>query len=127
MENVNDILRSLGRIEGELVEIRELSERVCSLERWQSWLKGGWAVLAAACAYELRQYLGAETTAACCMQMQMCHDFNCGLLFLRILGALAYKRRGFVSTSYRFNARPGSDFFPNDDFLKLFEKYLRPA
>ena len=42
-----EILRALGRIEGELVEIRKLSERVTKLEIWQSWLRGGWAVLAA--------------------------------------------------------------------------------
>jgi hypothetical protein len=48
---INEILRSLGRIEGELVEIRKLSVRVSRLEVWQSWLKGGWAVLAAAWTY----------------------------------------------------------------------------
>ena len=41
MDTNNEILRSLGRIEGELVEIRKLSQRVASLELWQSWLKGG--------------------------------------------------------------------------------------
>ncbi len=51
MDTDNEILRALGRIEGELVEIRKLSERVSKLELWQSWLKGGWAALAAACAY----------------------------------------------------------------------------
>jgi len=45
------ILRMLGRIEGELIEIRKLSARVGQLEQWQSWLKGGWAVLAIALAY----------------------------------------------------------------------------
>src|SRR5437667_7813293 len=48
MDTANEILRALGRIEGELVEIRKLSERVSKLELWQSWLKGGWAALAAA-------------------------------------------------------------------------------
>ena len=51
MDTGNEILRALGRIEGELIEIRRLSERVSKLEQWQSWLKGGWAVLAATCAY----------------------------------------------------------------------------
>jgi len=51
MDTSNDILRALGRIEGELVEIRKLSERVSKLEMWQSWLKGGWAALVAAYAY----------------------------------------------------------------------------
>ena len=48
MDTLNEILRSLGRIEGEMREIRKLSERVAHLELWQSWLKGGWAALAAA-------------------------------------------------------------------------------
>jgi hypothetical protein len=51
MDKDNDVMRSLGRIEGQLFEIRKLSERVCKLEQWQSWLKGGWAFLAAASAY----------------------------------------------------------------------------
>ena len=46
MDTLNEILRALGRIEGELIEIRKLSERVNKLEVLQSWLKGGWAVLA---------------------------------------------------------------------------------
>ena len=50
----NEILRSLGRIEGELVEIRKLSVRVGRLEVCQSWLKGLWAALAAAWAYRIR-------------------------------------------------------------------------
>jgi hypothetical protein len=53
----NEILRSLGRIEGELVEIRKLSERVTRLEVRQSWLKGLWAALAAAWVYLLRTRL----------------------------------------------------------------------
>jgi hypothetical protein len=51
MDILNEILRTLGRIEGELIGIRKLSERVSRLEQMQSWLKGGWAVLAAASAY----------------------------------------------------------------------------
>ena len=54
MYTVSDIMRSLGRIEGELVEIRKLSERVSRLEQWQAWLKGGWGALAAAFCYLLR-------------------------------------------------------------------------
>ena len=50
----NEILRSLGRIEGELVEIRKLSVRVGRLEVCQSWLKGLWAAVAAAWAYRIR-------------------------------------------------------------------------
>ena len=45
VDTLNEILRTLGRIEGELIEIRKLSERVTKLEAWQSWLRGGWAVL----------------------------------------------------------------------------------
>ena len=51
---VYKIIKSLGHIEGELVQIRKLSERVSALEQVQSWLKGGWAVLAATCAYLCR-------------------------------------------------------------------------
>ena len=51
MDTLNEILRALGRIEGELVEIRKLSERVTKLEAWQSWVRGGWAVLLLAYLY----------------------------------------------------------------------------
>ena len=44
----SEILRALGRIEGELIQICKLSERVSALEPAQSWLKGGWAILTAA-------------------------------------------------------------------------------
>ena len=55
MDTYNDIVRSLGRIEGQLDDIRKLSERVTKLELWQSWLKGGWAALVAAYAYLCKQ------------------------------------------------------------------------
>ena len=58
MTTNDDIFRSLGRIEGELVEIRKLSHRVSMLELWQSWLKGGWAVLVAGFAYLYRGSFG---------------------------------------------------------------------
>ena len=45
------MLMSLGRIEGEMKEIRKLNDRVRHLELWLSWLKGGWAALTAAFAY----------------------------------------------------------------------------
>jgi hypothetical protein len=51
MNVLHEILRALGRIEGELIEIRRLSQRVSMLEQCQSWLKGAWAVLTAAFAY----------------------------------------------------------------------------
>jgi len=35
MDRDDEILRALGRIEGELVEIRMLSQRVSTLEQWQ--------------------------------------------------------------------------------------------
>jgi hypothetical protein len=50
----DDILRSLGRIEGLLVG-NHLPERVSRLEMWQSWLKGGLAVITAAFAYLYRK------------------------------------------------------------------------
>ncbi len=60
LQVLNDIHRTLGelrhelgRIQGELVEIRSLSYRVSMVEQWQWWLKGGWAVLAALCGYLL--------------------------------------------------------------------------
>ena len=58
MNTDNEILRALGRIEGELIEIRKLSERVTKLELWQSWLKGGWAALVAAYVYLCRRAFG---------------------------------------------------------------------
>jgi hypothetical protein len=51
MDIQHQILRALGRIEGELIEIRKLSHRVSMLEQCQAWLKGAWAVLTAALAY----------------------------------------------------------------------------
>jgi hypothetical protein len=58
MDAYDEILRSLGRTEGELVEIRKLSERVSKLEALQSWLKGGWAVLVAAYVHLWREVFG---------------------------------------------------------------------
>ena len=58
LEVLNEIHRALGelrheigKIQGELVEIRRLSYRVSMLEQCESCLKGGWAMLAAACGY----------------------------------------------------------------------------
>ena len=51
---LNELLRAIGRIEGELVEMRTLPARVSRLENWQSWLKGAWAMLTAAFAYLVR-------------------------------------------------------------------------
>jgi hypothetical protein len=54
----DEILFILGEIKGELVEIRKLSERVSMLEQCMSWLKGAWAVLAAALAYVSHELYG---------------------------------------------------------------------
>ena len=58
MDTNSQILLILGRIEGELIQIRKLSERVSMLEQWQWWLKGAWAVLAAALAWLCRDIYG---------------------------------------------------------------------
>ena len=47
MNEYGEILIRLGRIEGELIAIRKLAERVSRLERWQYWMKGAWAALSA--------------------------------------------------------------------------------
>jgi hypothetical protein len=58
MPTHDDLFRALGRIEGELVEIRKLSQRVSTLEIWQSWLKGAWAALVAMYLYICRAMYG---------------------------------------------------------------------
>ena len=62
MNTLNEILLALGRIEGELIqirkmseEIRRISERVRGLEIWQSRLRGAWLALIAAYACLCRQ------------------------------------------------------------------------
>lgn len=45
METKDEILVALGRIEGKLVEISTLPQRVRSLENWRSYLLGGMALL----------------------------------------------------------------------------------
>jgi hypothetical protein len=58
MNTNQEILRSLGRIEGVLdqiqIELQKLSARVLKLEGWQSWIRGAWAAIAAASGYLLR-------------------------------------------------------------------------
>ena len=56
IRTLNDILRRLGKIEGEL--IGKLSERVSKLEVWQSWLKGAWAAVVAGYVYLCRISFG---------------------------------------------------------------------
>jgi hypothetical protein len=55
MEILNEMLRSLGRIEGQVQHIPKLADRISQLERWQYWLKGACAALAIAfaCLYKL--------------------------------------------------------------------------
>jgi hypothetical protein len=55
MDKWDEVLRSLGRIEGLLVGMSDVPERVSSLEMWQSWMKGGMAAIAAAFAYLFRK------------------------------------------------------------------------
>jgi hypothetical protein len=57
MNKQDEILRALGRIEGELVEIRKLSERVRKLEFFHWLLKGAWLALTGAWCYAYRQAL----------------------------------------------------------------------
>ena len=52
-----DILRTLGRIEGQVQHIPKLSDRVAQVEMWQSWQKGAWAVLMVVLAYLFKQVL----------------------------------------------------------------------
>ena len=54
MDKYDEILRALGRIEGRLMGIERLSERVAKLEMWIAWLKGGWAALLAVYLYVCR-------------------------------------------------------------------------
>ena len=56
MDKYAEILRSLGRIEGRLIGIEKLSERVAKLETWRAWLKGGWAALLAAYVYIYKKF-----------------------------------------------------------------------
>jgi hypothetical protein len=58
MDTYDEILRALGRIEGQLIEIAKLSERVSKIEMCLSWMKGGWAALAGACAYLCKTAFG---------------------------------------------------------------------
>jgi hypothetical protein len=58
MEASNDLrelVRSVGRIEGKLDGFNRLAERVRLLEIWQSWLRGAWAVMAGAWVYVCRK------------------------------------------------------------------------
>jgi hypothetical protein len=54
MNTRDEILIAIGRIEGKLEAFASLSQRVSTLERWQAWLKGGWAAMAGMCAWLFR-------------------------------------------------------------------------
>jgi hypothetical protein len=58
MEEHSEVLIMLGRIEGELVEIRKLNQRVSALEICHSWLKGAWAAVIALFVYICRGVSG---------------------------------------------------------------------
>jgi len=58
MNRDDEILRSLGRIEGRLDGFEKLFERVGKLEIWQAWLKGAWAALVGGWLYLFRQAAG---------------------------------------------------------------------
>jgi hypothetical protein len=54
MAKLDEILLAIGRIEGRLQAYETLPQRVSALERWQSWLKGGWAAVVAIFAWLFR-------------------------------------------------------------------------
>ena len=58
MNEHSEILIMLGRIEGELVEIRKLNQRVSALEICHSWLKGAWAAVVGMFVYVCRAMSG---------------------------------------------------------------------
>jgi CDP-diglyceride synthetase len=58
MDGYREVLRALGRIEGELIGIRKLAERVSKLETWLHWLRGAWAALVLCFVYLCRLALG---------------------------------------------------------------------
>ena len=53
-DQINEIFRMLGRIEGQIDEINRLSRRGSMVEMSISWIKGGWAILVAAVFYLYR-------------------------------------------------------------------------
>ena len=60
MNEHSEVLIMLGRIEGELVEIRKLNQRVSALELCHSWRKGAWAAVMRMCVYLFRATRGGE-------------------------------------------------------------------
>jgi hypothetical protein len=62
MNDNEEVLRTLGRIEGRVISIdtgfEKLVERVSKLEMWQAWLKGVWVALVGAWFYLFKQAAG---------------------------------------------------------------------
>ena len=58
MNKMDILLMAVGRIEGEMLEIRKLNQRVSALEKWQAWLKGGWAAVLSMYVYLCRAFAG---------------------------------------------------------------------
>ncbi|HEY2383633.1 MAG TPA: hypothetical protein VGK48_20855 [Terriglobia bacterium] len=54
-EQLMEVLSRLGRIEGQLIGINKVSERVSRLEMWQAWLKGGLCAVLGAFGYLFRK------------------------------------------------------------------------
>ena len=57
LEILNDIHRTVGRVEGQMQNFSKIPDRVAQLELWQSWQKGAWAVLMVILAYLFKQIL----------------------------------------------------------------------
>jgi len=62
-DNTQDgILRTLGQIEGKLDQalpkLEALATRVSAIEKWQSYLKGAWAVLTVGFLYVIKFFSG---------------------------------------------------------------------
>ena len=55
IDDIREIVRSLGRIEGQLEGFNRVAERVRLLEIWQSWLRGAWAAMVGALVYLCRK------------------------------------------------------------------------
>ncbi len=55
MDKHDETILLLGRIEGRLIEIGKLSERVSKVETSLAWLKGGWAAIVAGYVYVCRR------------------------------------------------------------------------
>jgi hypothetical protein len=58
MDRIDILLRAVGRIEGKMQELPGLSRRVSYLEKWLSWLKGGWAAVLAMYVFVCRALYG---------------------------------------------------------------------